>query len=97
MFEPLRFLHVAEAALDVPLGGLSSLPEELQPLAEEATLLAFGRLIEGAISQNVDFVLFAGNTFREKDQSLKARLELLLGLETLEDEGIIKRRFPCPH
>lgn len=88
MFEPLRFLHVAEAALDVPLGDLSSLPEELQDLAEEATLWAFDQMIEGAIAKKVDFVLLAGNTFREADQSLRARLRLLLGLEVLEDHGI---------
>lgn len=96
MFEPLRFLHAAEAALDVPLGDLPSLPDELRNLAEDATLLTFDRLVEKAISLKVDFLLLTGSTFREADQSLRARLHLLSGLGQLDEHGISVFVLPGP-
>ena len=96
MFEPLRFLHVADAGLDRPLGDLGPLPEHLQELAEEATLIAFDQMIAGAISQQVDCILLAGNTFTEADHSLRARLALLEGLSKLEEQGISVFALPGP-
>jgi DNA repair protein SbcD/Mre11 len=88
MFEPLRFLHVADAGLDQPLGDAGPFPEPLQQLAEDATLEAFEQMIAGAIAHRVDCVLLAGNTFREEDQSLRARFVLLEGLRELEAHNI---------
>jgi hypothetical protein len=88
MIEPLRFLHIADAALDVPLGDLTSLSEDLQSLAEDATLLAFDQAIQEAVARKVDFVLLTGSTFREDHQSLRARLGLISGLEELDELGI---------
>ncbi len=88
MFEPLRFLHVADAKLDQPLKDTGPLSAVMQKSAEEASLIAFDQMIEGAISQNVDFVLLAGGTFCEADQSLRARLRLLSGLHLLNEHNI---------
>lgn len=96
MFEPLRFLHVADAGLDQPLGDLGPLSEPWQSLVEDAALIAFEQMIAGAISENVDCVLLAGNTFHEADQSLRARLKLLDGLGKLNEHDISVFVLPGP-
>lgn len=88
MFEPLRFLHVAEVQLDCPLRDLGSVSGSVQSIVEKSTRTAFDRLIVGAIEQQVDFVLLAGNTFRESDRSLRTRAHLLSQLEQLHEHGI---------
>ena len=88
MFEPLRFLHVADAGLDQPLRDVGSLSPASRRLAEEATLAAFAQMVEGAIDRSVNFVLLAGNTFCEADRSLPARLRLLNGLQKLREHEI---------
>ena len=96
MFEPLRFLHVADAYLDEPLTDTGTLSSRIQNLAMDCTLNAFERMVLGAIDHAVDFVLMAGNTFCEADQSLRARLWLLDGLRTLNEEGIEVFVLPGP-
>ncbi len=88
MFEPLCFLHVADADLDRPVLDIGPLSPASKQMAHEATLTAFDRMIDGAIARNADFVLFAGNTFCEADQSLPARLRLLRGLDKLHEHEI---------
>lgn len=88
MFEPLRFLHVAEVHLDCPLRDLEPVSDPVQSIARNATRSAFERMIAGAIEQKVDFVLLAGNTFREADRSLRTRSHLIENLEKLHDHGI---------
>ncbi len=88
MFEPLCFLHVADAGLDRPLRDVGPAGSAARRLADDATRIAFAQMIDGAIHRHVDFVLLAGNTFWESDRSLRARLELVAGLERLEEHGI---------
>lgn len=96
MFEPLRFLHVADVHLDGPLTDAGTLPARMRNLAMDATLKAFDQMVLGAIDHAVDFVLLAGNTFCEADQSLRARVWLLEGLRTLYEEGIEVFVLPGP-
>lgn len=88
MFEPLRFLHVAEVQLDGLLRDVGPVSLPVQSMARKATQTAFDRMIAGAIEQQVDFVLLAGNTFRETDRSLQARLQLVKSLQILHEQGI---------
>jgi DNA repair protein SbcD/Mre11 len=97
MFEPLRFLHVADVGLDQPLGDVGLLPDPFRQLAEDATLIAFDQMVACAISRNVDCVLLAGNTFHEADQSPRARLNLVHGLGQLKDHDISVFVLPGPH
>jgi len=83
-FAPLRFLHAADARLDRAIGEIPKLPPKLASIVQDATRAAFDRFIALAIEHEVDFVLLAGNTFVEADQSLAARLSLLDGFEQLE-------------
>jgi exonuclease SbcD len=87
-FAPVRFLHAADARLDEAIGEIPKLAPRLASILQDATRAAFDRFIALAIDHNVDFVLLAGNTFVEADQSLAARLTLLDAFEQLDRGGI---------
>jgi DNA repair exonuclease SbcCD nuclease subunit len=87
-FAPLRFLHAADARLDQAIGETPKLPPRLVSIVQDATRAAFDRFVALAIEHEVDFVLLAGNTFVEADQSLAARLSLLDAFEQLDKSGI---------
>jgi DNA repair protein SbcD/Mre11 len=87
-FAPLRFLHAADARLDQAIGEIPKLTPRLASIVQDATRAAFDRIVTLAIENEVDFVLLAGNTFVEADQSLSARLSLLDAFEQLGRSGI---------
>ncbi len=86
--EPFRFLHAANLYLDHQLRGVGSVPDHLRDVLECATLSAWERIIDAAITRHVDFVLLAGNSFDAADHSLTARVALVEGLESLAEHEI---------
>jgi DNA repair protein SbcD/Mre11 len=94
MSAPLRFLHAAGLRLDHPLSGTGPLPDDQRRIAEDATLTAFDRLIDVAIERQVDFVLLVGDTFVERDASLRAAAALADGCVRLAEQHI--RVFVLP-
>jgi exonuclease SbcD len=95
-FAPVRFLHAADARLDEAIGEIPKLSPRLASILQDATRAAFDRFIAAAIDHNVDFVLLAGNTFVEADQSLAARLALIDAFEQLNRSGIRAIILPGP-
>jgi DNA repair protein SbcD/Mre11 len=95
-FEPLRFLHAANLRLDHPLGETAPLPPPVASIVQDATFAAFRRLIAAAVDAQVDFVLLAGNSFVEAEQSLAARLALLDGFAELAGNDIRVFILPGP-
>jgi len=95
-FEPLRFLHAANARLDQAIGETFPLPPRVASIVQDATRAAFERLIGVALDRNVDFLLLAGNSFVEAEHSLAARLALVDGLEQLAQESIRVFVLPGP-
>jgi hypothetical protein len=87
-FEPLRFLHAANARLDHPFAEAPSLPQRVAASIVDATVRSFGRLIAAALEERVDFLLLGGNTFIEADRSLPARVALLEGVRRLAMDKI---------
>ncbi len=87
-FEPLRFVHAANLCLDATLQCTIPLSREVQALVEDATLHAFGHLVSHCIEQRADFLLLTGNSFIERDRSLRARLALRDSFRVLDREGI---------
>lgn len=83
-----RFIHAADLHLDCPFKGLSGLPERLRSDIRESTFAALDRLVELAIRERVDFVLFAGDIYETKDRSLRAQLRFQQALEALAGAGI---------
>ena len=86
--EPLRFLHAANLCLDRPLEGCGPIPDDVRPVAEDATLIALERIVEAAVERDVDFVLLGGNAFAARDRSLRARVALRDALETLDEHEV---------
>lgn len=85
---PLRFIHAARLLLDCPLRDTGPLPDAIRPIVEAATVTAFERIVAACLEQQAEFLLLTGNSFRESDQSLRARVALLDGFERLRDEQI---------
>lgn len=86
--EPFRFLHTANLYLDHQLHGVGRVPDHLRDTVEQATLLAWERIVSAAITRQVDFVLLAGNSFDAADHSLTGQVALVQGLEKLAEHDI---------
>ncbi|MDF2668579.1 MAG: repair exonuclease [Paenibacillus sp.] len=83
-----RFLHAADLHLDSPFKGLSSLPETIRETIRESTFTALWNLIDLAIVEQVDFVVFAGDIYDGADRSLRAQLRFQRAVERLAERGI---------
>lgn len=96
-FEPLRFLHAANLCLDATLQCTVALPSDAQADVEDATLHAFDNVVATCVDHEVDFLLLTGNSFIERDRSLRARLALRDGFLTLKEHGIAVFVTPGEH
>jgi DNA repair exonuclease SbcCD nuclease subunit len=85
---PIRFIHAADLHLDSPFKGLSSLPQAIRRAVRESTFAALNRLVETAVAEQADFVLFAGDIYDSADRSLRAQFRFQRAVETLREHGI---------
>lgn len=83
-----RFIHAADLHLDTPFRGTSSLPEPFRTQLRESTFAAFANLVQLAISENIDFVVLAGDIYDAADRSLRAQLRFQRGLQQLQEHRI---------
>ena len=84
-----RFLHVADLHLDSPFGGLAgTAPPGVAAAVRRATLGAWRRAVDLAISERVDFVLVAGDVFDAEERTIRGQLAFVEGLRALEAAGI---------
>lgn len=88
-----RFLHLSAAGLDRPIEGVHA-GSEHRSAVEDATLDAFRKAIDTAIHRKTAFVLLTGSTFCEEDASLRARRELLAGLQRCQQRDILVVAVP---
>ncbi|MFN0053458.1 MAG: exonuclease SbcCD subunit D [Planctomycetales bacterium] len=86
--EPFRFVHAARLLIDHPLQGTGWLPDPMRSLAEDATRLAFERIVETCLNEQVDALLLAGDSVDHRDASLRAWSALRHGCERLAEAGI---------
>jgi DNA repair protein SbcD/Mre11 len=89
-----RFIHAARLLLDRPLRGTllhdgSALPDAIRPIVQEATFLAFDRIVEACLAHQVDLLLLAGDCFDRHDHSLRAPTSLVRGFERLAESEIV--------
>lgn len=83
-----RFIHAADLHLDSPFKGLNGLPDAWRKEVQLSTFAALDDLIELAIKEQVDFVLFSGDVYDLRDRSLRAQLKFRKALERLTSEHV---------
>ncbi|MEW4529321.1 hypothetical protein [Maioricimonas sp. JC845] len=86
--EPFRFIHATNLRLDESLMRTGPLEGQARLIAEDATLLAFERIVEHCIDRDVDFLLLTGNAFDFEAFTVRARIALEKGLALLEEADI---------
>lgn len=84
-----KFLHAADLHLGAPLESLgeaidSGTYNRIKPSVNKA----FDRLIDVAITEEVDFVVLAGDVYDNADRDPGAQRRFLVGLRRLTDAGI---------
>lgn len=79
----MRFIHAADLHLDSPFTGLAAVPTEIQRPVMQSTFVAFSRIIDAAIENQVDFVLLVGDLFDTPKHSAAATDFFLQQLERL--------------
>jgi DNA repair exonuclease SbcCD nuclease subunit len=83
-----RFMHAADLHLDSPFRGLSDVPKPIRDRIRSSTFMALERLVELAISEQVRFVVIAGDVYDLEDRSVRAQLRFQRAMEQLASEGI---------
>ncbi|MBS9335886.1 metallophosphoesterase family protein [Fructobacillus papyrifericola] len=85
----LSFIHAGDVHLGNPMSGLSrNLPNNWQEAVQSAGYQAFDKLIDAAVNQRVDFVLFPGDLLNGAGQSAKVQATLLRGFLKLQKAGV---------
>ena len=85
---PFSFLHAADLHLDTPFANVGGYPAAVGEALREASLQAWGALVEEASRRQVAFVLLAGDVYDGAERGLRAQRAFLEGVSRLADEGI---------
>ena len=84
----MKFIHCADVHLDTPLQGLADYPGA--PISEirNATRRAFEKVLAAAISEEVDFLIIAGDLYDTGLKSFESALFFNKQMARLADKGI---------
>ncbi|TVR79309.1 MAG: DNA repair exonuclease [Saprospirales bacterium] len=85
----IKFIHAADLHLGSPFRGLSRINSALSEKMIQANFVAFDRLIDAALSERVDFVLIAGDSFDTGSGTMRAQYYFNRGMKRLEEKGIM--------
>jgi hypothetical protein len=85
--EPFRFVHASHLRLDAPLVGLETPDDDARRLAEDATLLAFRRVVQHCQEHHVEFLLLTGSIWCES-LTPRAWRTLAAGCDALSEADI---------
>lgn len=84
-----RFLHAADLHLGSPLKSLGTrVSTEIHDLAKKQVNTVFQNLVNVAKSEQVDFVVLAGDIYDTADRDPGAQIRVILGLRELSEAGI---------
>lgn len=84
----ITFIHAADLHLDTPFSGLEKTSKELAEKLRKAPFDSFGKLVDKAIAERVDFVLLAGDLYNTEHINIKAQSLFVEQLERLNQAGI---------
>lgn len=68
----MKFIHTADLHLASPFQGLTNMPDQLWKQIYNSTFTAFQKIVDAAISNQVDFVLIAGDIYDGERKSIAA-------------------------
>lgn len=83
----LRFIHCADLHFDRPFEGLHLITDKAKELPRENEQVLYN-IVELAIKESVDFLLFAGDTFHQNRPTLKTQQQFFQQMERLNEENI---------
>ncbi len=69
-------------------GSLAALGADDRAVLRDASLIAWKRLIDACLEQEVDFLLLGGDCFDDRDEGLRGQVELVRGFRRLADRNI---------
>ncbi|MDN6731078.1 MAG: DNA repair exonuclease [Atopostipes suicloacalis] len=84
----IRFIHAADLHLDTPFHGLQEISEDLAKVMREAPFQSLRKIIDQAIKEEVDFVLFSGDLYNTQKINIKAQSIFINELNRLKQEKI---------
>jgi len=82
------FVHAADLHLDSPYKGIKDLSSRLGEKIKESTFQSLTAIVDLAVDQQVDFVLFSGDIYDLEDRSIKAQIVFKEEMQRLNDQGI---------
>jgi DNA repair protein SbcD/Mre11 len=88
MPKAMKFIHCADVHLDTPLQGLAEYPGAPTTEIRNATRRAFEKVLDAAISEEVDFLIIAGDLYDTGLKSFESALFFNKQMARLADEGI---------
>lgn len=84
----MKFIHAADLHLGSPFKGLTGLPNNIKKAVMVSISQSFDRLVNDAISEQVDFIILAGDEFDNSERSLRSQLYLKNKFEQLKEHDI---------
>ena len=82
------FIHIADIHLGRPFSDLFGMGDNMMDVCSSACKNALGKIVNLAISKQVDFVLVAGDSFDNDEHDLSTKLQFREALKKLVDNGI---------
>ncbi|WP_208559117.1 metallophosphoesterase family protein [Marinilactibacillus kalidii] len=84
----ITFIHAADLHLDSPFSGLKDIPNNIIEAIKTSTFQSLATIVQAAIHNQVDFVLFSGDIYDLEDRSVKAQVQFKKEMERLEQTNI---------
>lgn len=85
----MKFIHAADSHLGNPFKGLDrELPAALKQLVQQSTLQAFEKMITHALTEQVDFILIAGDLYSATENSPQVQVFVHQQFERLNQANI---------
>lgn len=84
----LRCVQASRLWVDHQLAGAGSVPDDWLATTRDASVIAWKRLVDVCIEQDVDFLMIGGDAFDDRDEGLRGQIELNRGFRRLNEHGI---------
>lgn len=84
----VKFIHAADLHLDTPFSGLEQTSKPLAEKLRQAPFQSLAKLVDLALEETVDFVLFAGDLYNTEQVNIKAQSLFIEQMKRLEEASI---------